>query len=229
MSEKILVIDDDPEVREVVTMILEREGFEVVRATSAGHGLRQVFIHHPNLILLDGVMPDMDGWEVCRRLRELSDVPVIFISAKSDVDDVVKGLEVGGDDYLVKPFSPEELVARVKVHIRRTPRPEQIKELSFDSIQMKVNFDKREVTVGGKKVDLSPKEFDLLSALVRNSERVMTREELVAAAWGPDAYDAVDHLKLYILYLRRKLETNPHHPKLILTSRGVGYRFNAPN
>jgi len=226
MNGKILVIDDDPELLELVALILEKEGFEVFQATSAGYGLRQAFTNHPNLILLDGMMPDMDGWEVCKRLRELSDVPIIFISARNGVEDVVKGLELGGDDYLVKPFSSEELVARVKVHIRRTPKPDQVKELTFDSIQMKVNFDKREVTIQGKAIDLSPKEFDLLSALVKNSERVMTREELVAEAWGPEAYDSVDHLKLYILYLRRKLESNPHHPQLILTTRGVGYRFN---
>ncbi|MBI4770891.1 MAG: response regulator transcription factor [Chloroflexi bacterium] len=229
MSEKILIIDDDPEIMELMTMILEKEHFEVIRALSARHGLRQAFMHHPNLILLDVMMPDMDGWDVCKRLRELSDVPIIFISARSGVEDVVKGLDLGGDDYLVKPFSADELVARLKMHLRRTPQPEHVREVAFDSIQMSINFDKREVKVRDEQVDLSPKEFNLLAALVKNSERVMTREELVAEAWGPESYDAVDYLKLYILYLRRKLERNPGRPELILTTRGVGYRFNAPN
>lgn len=229
MTEKILIIDDDLEIVDIVTLVLEKEGYGVVRALSAQQGLRQAFLHHPNLILLDVMMPDMDGWDVCKRLRDLSDVPIIFLSARGNVDDVVKGLDLGGDDYLVKPFSNAELVARVKVHLRRTPEPDAVSEISFDKIPFKINFDKREVSVRGKTVDLSPREFDLLAALVRNSERVMSREELVKEAWGPDGYDAIDHLKLYILYLRRKLERNPSRPEMILTTRGVGYRFNIPN
>lgn len=229
MAEKILIIDDDLEILDIVTMVLEKEGLDVVRALSAQQGLRQAFLHHPNLILLDVMMPDMNGWEVCRRLRDLSDVPIIFLSARGSVGDVVKGLDIGGDDYLVKPFSNAELVARVRVHLRRTPAPDAISEITFENISFKINFDKREVTVRGKFVDLSPREFDLLAALVRNSERVMSREELVKEAWGPDGYEAIDHLKLYILYLRRKLERNPKSPEMILTTRGIGYRFNAPN
>ena len=229
MAEKILIIDDDLEILDIVTMVLEKEGLDVVRALSAQQGLRQAFLHHPNLILLDVMMPDMNGWEVCRRLRDLSDVPIIFLSARGSVCDVVKGLDIGGDDYLVKPFSNAELVARVRVHLRRTPAPDAISEITFENISFKINFDKREVTVRGKFVDLSPREFDLLAALVRNSERVMSREELVKEAWGPDGYEAIDHLKLYILYLRRKLERNPKSPEMILTARGIGYRFNAPN
>lgn len=229
MAEKILIIDDDLEILDIVTMVLEKEGLDVVRALSAQQGLRQAFLHHPNLILLDVMMPDMNGWEVCRRLRDLSDVPIIFLSARGSVGDVVKGLDIGGDDYLVKPFSNAELVARVRVHLRRTPAPDAISEITFENISFKINFDKREVTVRGKFVDLSPREFDLLAVLVRNSERVMSREELVKEAWGPDGYEAIDHLKLYILYLRRKLERNPKSPEMILTTRGIGYRFNAPN
>ncbi|MFQ5408906.1 MAG: response regulator transcription factor, partial [Anaerolineales bacterium] len=114
MAEKILIIDDDLEILDIVTMVLEKEGLDVVRALSAQQGLRQAFLHHPNLILLDVMMPDMNGWEVCRRLRDLSDVPIIFLSARGSVGDVVKGLDIGGDDYLVKPFSNTELVARVR-------------------------------------------------------------------------------------------------------------------
>ncbi len=229
MAKKILIIDDDLEIIDIVTMVLERKHYEVVRALSAQQGLRQAFMHHPNLVLLDVMMPDMDGWEVCKRLRELSDVPIVFLSARGSVNDVLKGLDMGGDDYLVKPFSNAELVARVRVHLLRTPESDAISEIEFDNISFKINFNKRDVTVRGKQVDLSPREFDLLAALVRNSERVMSREELVKQAWGPDGYDAIDHLKLYILYLRRKLERNPKSPEMILTTRGVGYRFNAPN
>lgn len=230
MSTTILVIDDDAEIIELVTMVLEREGFLVVRALSAQQGLRQAFMHRPNLILLDIMMPDMTGWEVCGRLRELSDVPIIFLSAKSGTNDVVKGLEMGADDYLTKPFRTAELLARVKVHLRRKPETSQIREIVFDNIPFRINFDRREVTVRNQDVELSPREFDLLAALVRNSEKVMTHEDLVTEAWGADGYQALDHLKLYILYLRRKLERNPATPEIIITARGVGYRFSpAPN
>ena len=184
MSEKILIIDDDPEILDLMTVILERHDFEIIRALSARAGLRQAFLHHPSLVLLDVMMPDMNGWEVCKRLRELSDVPIIFVSARGGVEDVVHGLELGGDDYLVKPFSADELVARVRVHMRRTPKPDRVREVVFDAAQLKINFDKREVHVRGEKVELSPKEFELLSVLVKNSERVMTRDELVKEAWG---------------------------------------------
>lgn len=228
MAEVILIIDDDVEVLELVTLVLEREGYQVIRAASGQHGLRQAFIHRPNLILLDVTMPDMDGWEVCRRLRDLSDVPIVFLSARGATDDIIKGLDLGADDYLTKPFSNAELIARIRVHLRRAPALDRASEVAFGTIELKISFDKREVYMRGQKIDLSPKEFDLLAALVRNSERVMTHEELVAEAWGPEGSQALDHLKLYILYLRRKLERNPRQPELILTARGVGYRFNAP-
>ncbi len=225
MAERILVIDDEDVTLELITILLERRGFEVVRSLRAEDGLRKAYRTHPDLILLDIMMPDMDGWEVCRRLRELSDVPIIFLTAKDDVRDVVKGLEMGADDYIIKPYDNDELVARIHAHLRRAPKPAVSEELVFDGGNFRINFISREVRVRNNPVHLTPKEFNLLGVLARNSGRVITRTDLVKEAWGPEYGDAIDSLKLYIHYLRQKVERDPQNPTYILTSRGVGYRF----
>jgi len=225
MAERILVIDDEELTVQLIAMLLERRGFEVIRAYRAEEGLREAYRTHPDLILLDIMMPEMDGWEVCRRLRELSDVPIIFLTAKDDVRDVVRGLEMGADDYVVKPYDNDELVARIRAHLRRVPKPAIAEELVFDGGNFRINFISREVKVRGQPVHLTPKEFNLLGVLARNAGRVITRTELVKEAWGPEYGDAIDSLKLYIHYLRQKVEVDPQHPNYIMTSRGVGYRF----
>ena len=225
MSEKILVIDDEEPTAQLIGMLLERRGFDVIKAYKAEEGLRQAYRHQPDLVLLDIMMPDMDGWEVCKRLREMSDVPIVFLTARGEVRDVVKGLEMGADDYVIKPYDNDELVARVRAHLRRSPRPNMSDELVFDGGNFRVNFMNREVYVRNELKHLTPKEFNLLGVLVRNAGRVVTRTELVTQAWGEEYADAIDSLKLYIHYLRQKLEKNPTQPDYILTSRGVGYRF----
>lgn len=225
MAEKILVIDDEETTVQLLSILLERRGYEVIRAYRAEDGLRQAYRSHPELVLLDIMMPEMDGWEVCRRLRELSDVPIIFLTARSEIRDVVKGLEMGADDYIVKPYDNDELVARVRAHLRRAPSPAISEELVFNGGDFRLNFLNREVRVRGRQVHLTPKEFNLLGVLVREAGRVITRSELVTEAWGVEYADAIDSLKLYIHYLRQKIEEDPQHPKYILTSRGVGYRF----
>jgi DNA-binding response OmpR family regulator len=225
MAEKILVIDDEEPTVQLIAMLLERRGFEVIKAYRAEEGLRKAYRHQPELVLLDIMMPDMDGWDVCKRLREMSDVPIIFLSARSDVKDVVKGLEMGADDYVVKPYDNDELVARVRAHLRRSPRPNMSEELMFNNGDFRINFMNREVWVGNELKHLTPKEFNLLAILVRNAGRVVTRTELVTQAWGEEYGDAIDSLKLYVHYLRQKLESNAQQPEYILTSRGVGYRF----
>ena len=225
MSEKILVIDDEEPTAQLIGMLLERRGFEVIKAYRAEEGLRKAYRHQPDLVLLDIMMPDMDGWEVCKRLREMSDVPIVFLTARGEVRDVVKGLEMGADDYVVKPYDNDELVARVKAHLRRSPRPSMSDEMVFDGGEFRINFMNREVYVRNELKHLTPKEFNLLGVLVRNAGRVVTRTELVTQAWGEEYGDAIDSLKLYIHYLRQKLEKNPPQPDYILTSRGVGYRF----
>ncbi len=225
MSEKILVIDDDKPTVEYVSGVLKRRGFEVFEAYCAQGGLRQAYRNQPDLVLLDIILPDKDGWEMCRQLREMSDMPIIFLSARKDRDDIIRGLDIGADDYVTKPWDDDELVARIHARLRRSPRTNLSEELAFNQGDFRINFMNREVWIRKNLKHLTPKEFNLLAVLVRNAGRVVTRAELVTEAWGEEYSDATDSLKLYIHYLRQKIETNPQQPDYILTSRGVGYRF----
>lgn len=225
MAEKILVIDDEETTVQLIAILLERRGYEVIKAFRADEGLRKAYRSQPDLVLLDIMMPDMDGWDVCKRLREMSDVPIIFLTARGETRDVVRGLEMGADDYILKPYDNDELVARVRAHLRRSPRPNMSEELMFNNGEFRINFMNREVRVRSELKHLTPKEFNLLGVLVRSAGRVVTRNELVTEAWGEEYGDAIDSLKLYIHYLRQKLEVDPNHPEYILTLRGVGYRF----
>lgn len=226
MAEKILVVDDEQTTVEILSLVLNRQGYDVIKAYRAEEALRKAYRMHPDLVLLDIMMPEMDGWEVCKRLRELSDVPIIFLTARTDTEDIVKGLEMGADDYIVKPYDSDELIARVRAHLRRAPRNKLVEELVFDGGRFTINLMNREVNVDGEQQHLTPKEFSLLSLLARNAGRVLTRKELVTEAWGEEYSDAIDSLKLYIHYLRKKIEKDPSRPEYILTSRGVGYRFS---
>jgi DNA-binding response OmpR family regulator len=225
MPNKILVIDDDENTLWLIGTLLQHNEFDVIKTTSATEGLEMTRNQKPDLVLLDVMMPELDGWEVCRRLRETSAVPIIFITAKSSVKDVVKGLEIGGDDYVVKPFDNHELLARIRTQLRRGTAERGADELVFADGNLKINFQTREVTVYGNVVELTPKEFTLLSVLARNAGRVLTRSELITQTWGPEYGEANESLKLYIHYLRKKIERDPNKPEFILTSRGVGYRF----
>ncbi|MCC6566079.1 MAG: response regulator transcription factor [Chloroflexi bacterium] len=225
MSDTVLIVDDDETTLRVLELLLARAGYEVVRAGSAEDGLRKAYRFQPDIVLLDVNMPQMDGWEMCHRLREMSDVPILFLAASASSEDVVRGLELGADDFIAKPFDPQELLARIKAHLRRAPRSAPSEEMAFDDGDFRVNFLNREVYVRDQLCHLTPKEFNLLGILVRNAGRVVAREDLVRQAWGEEYGDAIDSLKLYIHYLRRKLEIDPNHPSYIVTSRGVGYRF----
>jgi DNA-binding response OmpR family regulator len=227
MAEKILVIDDEEATVQLITILLERRGYEVIKAYRAEDGLRKAYRVHPDLVLLDIMMPDMDGWDVCKRLRDMSDVPIIFLTARDDTRDIVKGLEMGADDYIAKPYENDELIARIRAHLRRSPRPSISEELVFNGGDFRINFMNREVSVRNEVKHLTPKEFNLLGVLVRNAGKVVTRHELVADAWGEEYSDAIDSLKLYIHYLRNKIEVDPNRPEYIMTLRGVGYRFVA--
>ncbi len=225
MAEKILVIDDDENTLWLVSTLLQQNGYDVLKSASPSEGLKLARDHQPHIVLLDVMMPEMDGWEACRRLRQFSQVPVLFITAKNGIKDVVKGLEIGGDDYIVKPFDNRELVARVKAHLRRNAEQAPSDELSFANGDLRINFQSREVFVRGQAVELTPKEFSLLTLLARNAGRVLTRSELIAQTWGPEYGDSNESLKLYVHYLRKKIERDPEKPEFIITSRGVGYRF----
>ena len=171
MSEKILVIDDDKPTVEYVSSVLKRRGFEVFKAHCAQAGLRQAYSNQPDLVLLDVILPDKDGWEMCRQLREMSDVPIIFLSARKDKVDIIKGLDIGADDYVTKPWDDDELVARIHARLRRSPRTKLSEELAFNHGDFRINFMNRELWIRKSLKHLTPKEFNLLAVLVRNAGR----------------------------------------------------------
>jgi two-component system KDP operon response regulator KdpE len=210
----------------VIRMNLEHDGFEVIEASSGTQALEQLRDRLPDVVLLDVMMPDLDGFETLRMMREISTVPVIMLTAKGEEDDRVRGLELGADDYVTKPFSPRELVSRVRAVLRRTEMPSPA---AHDPIQvddrLKIDFDRREVWVEGELIKLRPTEYRLLFHLVQNAGWVVPHEQLLAKVWGYEYRDETHYLRLYVNYLRKKLEQDPSDPKYILTERGVGYRF----
>lgn len=223
---KVLVVDDEPRMIHFIRLNLEHDGFEVYEASSGSTALDQLRDMLPDLVLLDIMMPDLDGFETLRLIREISTVPVIMLTAKGEEDDRVRGLELGADDYVTKPFSPRELVSRVRAVLRRTEMPGQPQHdvIEVDD-RLKINFDRREVWVEDELVKLRPTEYKLLYHLVQNAGWVVPHEQLLAKVWGYEYRDETHYLRLYINYLRQKLEIDPSDPQYILTERGVGYRF----
>ncbi len=225
-SHRILVVDDEPRMIRFIRMNLELEGYTVFEAGDGLRALQQVRDALPDLVILDVMMPELDGFETLRDLREISSVPVIMLTARGEEDDRVRGLELGADDYVTKPFSPRELVSRVKAVLRRTEAPPPLeKAATHVDDRLQIDFDRREVFVEGKLVKLRPTEFRLLYHLVSNAGWVVPHDQLLAKVWGYEYRDETHYLRLYINYLRQKLEKDPAHPKYILTERGVGYRF----
>ena len=222
----ILVVDDEPRIRDFVRMNLEMEHYRVIEAGDGLEALEQLREHLPDLVILDVMMPEMDGFEALRAIREVSTVPVIMLTVRQDERDRIHGLDLGADDYIAKPFNPRELLSRVRALLRRSlmPPPARKTEIVVDD-DLKIDFSRREVTVRGKKVVLRPTEYRLLYHLVNNAGRLMTHETLLSKVWGHEYRDEAHYLRLYITYLRQKIEKDPAHPQYILTERGVGYRF----
>ena len=223
---RILVVDDEERMVRFIRLNLEHDGFQVIEALNGVQAIDKIRSGLPDLILLDVMLPDMDGFEVLRIIREISTVPVIMLTAKGEEDDRVRGLEMGADDYVTKPFSPRELVSRVRAVLRRT---EMMGASTHGLIEvddrLKIDFDRREVWVDGELVNLRPTEYRLLYHLVKNAGWVITHDQLLAKVWGYEYRDEPHYVRLYINYLRKKLEEDPSNPKYILTERGVGYRF----
>lgn len=228
MRNRILVIDDDTALTDTIVQFLEEEGYQSLIAHTAEDGLELAISAEPDLALLDIMIPVMGGLELCQHIRAASSMPIIFLTALGDTDSVVHGLAVGADDYLVKPYKAPELLARIKAHIRRTQRvsPVTPTKYRFSDGAFVIDLPARQLFVRGELIDLTPREFDLLSVLVRNAGRVITTNELIQTAWGAKFKDATDNIKPYIHYLRKKIESDPASPHWILTARGVGYRFN---
>ncbi len=229
MSEKILVVDDEPRVVRLVSEVLKAVGYQVIAAASGEPAIEMVALEQPDLVLLDILLPrGPDGYEICRRIREFSEVPVIMLTAKAQESDVLHGFDVGADDYLTKPFSAKELVARVKAVLRRTQRPEEMVTSTLTCGELEINFARRTVKVRGEKVSLTRTEYALLRQLALNANRVMLHQDLLTTVWGPEYRDDIDYLRAYIRYLRRKLEADPANPRYIMTSQGVGYMLSCP-
>lgn len=223
---KILVVDDEERMVRFIRLNLEHDGFQVITAYNGMQAINKIRSELPDLVLLDVMMPDMDGFEVLRIVRETSNVPIIMLTAKGDEDDRVRGLELGADDYVTKPFSPRELVSRVKAVLRRLePGASTMHGLIDVDGRLQIDFDRREIWVDGKLVQLRPTEYRLLYHLVQNAGWVLTHDQLLTKVWGYEYRDEPHYVRLYINYLRQKLEKDPANPKYILTERGVGYRF----
>ena len=223
-NKRILVVDDEERIVHFIRLNLEQDGFQVVDAFTGKQAMDKLRQALPDLILLDVMLPDLDGFEVLRLIRENHDVPVIMLTAKTEEDDRVRGLELGADDYVTKPFSPRELVSRVRAVLRRAEGREAQGVIEVDE-RLKIDFDRREVWVEGKLVKLRPTEYRLLYHLVQNAGWVVTHDQILAKVWGYEYRDEPHYVRLYVNYLREKLEKDPTHPKYILTERGVGYRF----
>lgn len=228
MPERILVVDDEDAIVQLVAYNLRRSGYDVVTAGDGEEALRIFRTERPDLVVLDVMLPGADGFEVCKEMRKESDLPILMLTARSEEIDRVVGFEIGADDYVAKPFSPRELVGRVKAILRRSKKESDVPETDSDSRvfgHLSVNFITYEVLRSGVRVDLTPTEFQILKVLAQNPNRVFSRDELVDRVMGQDFFGDVRTIDVHIRHLRSKIEENPSEPKFIETVRGAGYKF----
>jgi DNA-binding response OmpR family regulator len=230
MSDKLLLIEDDVLVSEMVQTLLSQEGFTVEVAPNARTGLKKAQELEPDAVILDVMLPDIDGWQVCSQLRAKGDVPIVMLTALDDQQQHLKGLELGADDYIVKPVSATELAARIRALLRRVARTDKGNDVAhedkvFSYEYLAIDLDKYQVTVDGEQVKLSPTEFRLLSVLAQNQGRILSYQFLLDQVWGAEYVDELDYLRLYVSYLRRKIEKAFSKRRLIHNEWGVGYRF----
>jgi DNA-binding response OmpR family regulator len=223
---RVLVVDDESDIRGLVEELLQRSGHDVIEAPDGNEGLKRFYAEQPDLVILDVQMPGLDGWSVLDRIRELSDVPVIMLTARAEELDKVRGLRAGADDYVTKPFGRQELLARVEAHLRRS-RDRQEEPKHYADEFLAVDFAQRAVRAGGEQVSLTPLEFRLLTAFVRHPNQVLSHNQLVELAWGGAGSAERDQVKLYVGYLRRKLGDDPRGESPIETVRGFGYKYRA--
>ena len=221
---KVLVVDDDVKIIKILKIYLQQDGYEVYTALDGDEALRLAREKHPEVIILDLLLPGIDGYEVCKTLRAESEVPIIMLTARTAEQDMIKGLDLGADDYVIKPFSPREIAARVRAVLRRMPglghMPEELKSGS-----LKINFVRHEVSLNGKDISLTPTEFKLLGIIARSPGKVFSRAELIDQVFGYD-FDSFEHtIETHIRNLRRKIEPDPGNPEYVVTVFGVGYKF----
>jgi two-component system KDP operon response regulator KdpE len=226
MTDTILIIDDDITLIDLLGQALRKEGFRVLDADNGIDGLQKLYKHRVDLVILDVMMPRMDGWETCIRIRDISDVPVIMLTAKDEEDDALRGFQCGVDDYVTKPFSFAELTARVRAVLQRTQKgpPETHRNVHVFN-ELVIDADNSQVTVRGKPVNLTPTEYQLLLTLADNAGRILSHEQLLSQVWGPEYVGEPGYVKRYVWYLRQKIEDDPGDPEYILTERGFGYKL----
>ena len=224
---RILVVDDEPQIGRMLRTQLTARGYEVDHVSTGQDALLAIGDDPPALILLDLGLPDLDGMEVARRVREWSAVPIVFLTVRDDERSKVQALDVGGDDYVTKPFGLPELLARVRAILRRASEQPAATSSVFESGDLKVDFNARQVTVAGQEVRLTPTEYELLRLFVLHSDKTLTHRQLLTQIWGPEATTETQYLHVFIRQLRRKLETDPGKPRHFVTEPGVGYRFRS--
>jgi len=234
MAKKILIVDDDPAMVRLLAQVLTGKGYEVLESGNGQDALRLLYKDKPDLVLLDVVMPTMDGWQTCSRIRDVSaSIPIILLTGRHKTEeDVVRGLDYGADDYLIKPVGNKELTARVQAMLRRAELPSSTEGkgecASFGDNHLTVDITQRKVTVNGKRIKLTPIEFRLLGLLLQNTGRILTHQQLLERVWGWEYVDDLDYVRIYISHLRRKIEPDTTLPKYIITEPGVGYHFQKP-
>ena len=224
---RILLVDDEVPIQRAVAPLLRSRGYEVDVAASGGDALKSVRAHPPDLIVLDLGLPDIEGIEVCRRIRAESAIPIVVLSARGAEADKVTALDLGADDYVTKPFSPEELLARIRVALRRVFSTDEPPVGRLQRGDLIIDYDRHRVVRGDDEIRLTPKEFDLLELLARNAGRVLTHRAILKAIWGANSVNQPEHLWVLVAQLRKKLEPDPAHPRYLLSEPWVGYRFAA--
>lgn len=226
LKPKILVVEDDPDIRELIQLYLMNHEYHVVCAENGEQALHLFSTEHPDMIVLDILLPKIDGLDVCRQLRNIAQIPILFLSCKSESEDIVTGLDAGGDSYLTKPFDPSVFLAKIRAGLRRQSYTKHDSEkLKFGELE--VDFQSYEVRKNGIVINLSAKEMQLLLLLARNPNQVFSTEQLYSQIWGPFEYGDTRTVMVHMSYLRKKLETDPSHPRYIITVRGFGYKFQA--
>jgi two-component system KDP operon response regulator KdpE len=230
MNEKILIVEDEPRVVRLVSEVLKAVGYEITAASNGLAAIEQTALEAPDLILLDILLPHgPDGYQVCQRIREFSNVPIIMLTAKAQESEVLRGFDVGADDYLTKPFSAKELVARVKAVLRRARNGETESVTTFQCGSLTIDFARHTVTVEGETIQLTRTEYAVLRQLALHANCAVLHQDLLTSIWGPEYRDDIDYLRAYIHYLRRKIESDPSQPQYIVTLQGVGYMLSCPD